>query len=196
MLPNLVFATNNPHKVEEIRTVAGHAFQVITLLEAGIHLSIPEPFDSLEANASHKAQTIHRITGQHCFSEDTGLEVAILGGEPGVKTARYAGENSSSQNNMDKLLHQMRNHTDRAAKFRTVISLILDQQEHQFEGICEGSLTKEPKGSAGFGYDPIFIPTGSLKTFAEMDLQEKSLFSHRRKAVDQLIAFLHKSIQP
>lgn len=196
MLPKLIFATINPHKVEEIRLVAGHAFQVITLQDAGIHISIPEPYDTLEANASHKSATIHRITGQHCFSEDTGLEVAILGGEPGVKTARYAGENSSARDNMDKLLEQMMHHTDRAAKFRTVISLILDEKEHQFEGICEGTISTEPIGAAGFGYDPIFIPTGASKTFAEMDMTEKSLYSHRRKAVDQLIAFLNKRIQP
>lgn len=190
MQTTLIFATNNQHKVDEIRSVIGNRFTVITLKEAGIDIDIPEPHDSLHENASEKSNTIFRITHQNCFSEDTGLEVEALNGEPGVKSARYAGEDKDFDANIQKLLQKLDGNTNRQAQFRTVISLILNEKEHLFEGICKGTIIHEKRGSSGFGYDPVFIPEGSEKTFAEMSLEEKNVFSHRRKATDLLIAFL------
>jgi XTP/dITP diphosphohydrolase len=163
----LIFATNNQHKVEEIRHVIGSSFDLLTLKEAGIDIDIPEPYDTLEANATEKSKTIYRMTNTSCFSEDTGLEVTALGGEPGVKSARYAGEDKSFDRNIDKLLAKLKDKADTAARFRTVISLILDGEEHLFEGLCNGRIIREKKGDQGFGYDPVFIPNGSEKTFAE-----------------------------
>lgn len=190
MMQTLIFATNNQHKVDEIRSVIGNRFTVITLKEAGIDIDIPEPHDSLHENASEKSNTIFRITHQNCFSEDTGLEVEALNGEPGVKSARYAGEDKDFDANIQKLLHKLDGSANREAQFRTVISLILNEKEHLFEGICKGTIIHEKRGSSGFGYDPVFIPEGSEKTFAEMSLEEKNVFSHRRKATDLLLAFL------
>lgn len=187
----LIFATNNQHKVDEIRAVLGKRFNIITLTEAGIDIDIPEPYDTLEANASEKSQTIFRLTAQDCFSEDTGLEVPVLNNEPGVKSARYSGTDRSFEKNIDKLLNKLADHSDRRAQFRTVISLILDGKELLFEGICTGMITKERSGSKGFGYDPVFIPDGGNKTFAEMQMEEKNNFSHRRKAVEKMIAYLN-----
>jgi XTP/dITP diphosphohydrolase len=192
-LKALIFATNNQHKVEEIKLVIGNKFLVKTLKEAGIDIDIPEPYDTLQENASTKSATIFKLTQENCFSEDTGLEVEALNGEPGVKSARYAGDGKNFQDNVDKLLMNLTNITNRKAKFRTVISLILNQQEYFFEGICEGTILTEQKGTSGFGYDPIFIPTGSSKTFAEMSLEEKNIFSHRKKATQQLIEFLSQN---
>ena len=186
----LIFATNNRNKVEEIRTVTGDQFNIIPLEEAGILIDIPEPHDSLEKNASEKSSVIHLLTKQNCFSEDTGLEVSALNGEPGVKSARYAGDGRDFQKNIAKLLTKLGNDTNRDARFRTVISLILDEKEYLFEGICEGKIIAEQKGIKGFGYDPVFVPDGSDKTFAEMSMEEKNIFSHRRKATDKLIHFL------
>ncbi|MBN8674152.1 MAG: RdgB/HAM1 family non-canonical purine NTP pyrophosphatase [Chitinophagales bacterium] len=187
----LIFATNNQHKVEEIRAVIGDKFELLTLQDAGIAIDIPEPHDTLEANASEKSQTIYRMTGTHCFSEDTGLEVAALNGEPGVKSARYAGDDRSFDQNIDKLLINLADKEDRSARFRTVVSVIIDGKETLFEGICEGTVIKERRGGKGFGYDPVFIPAGADKTFAEMTLEEKNLFSHRKKATEKLVAFLN-----
>jgi XTP/dITP diphosphohydrolase len=189
---NIIFATNNQNKVEEVRAVLGKLFNIITLKEAGIDIDIPEPHDTLEANASEKSKTIFKITKQNCFSEDTGLEVKALNGEPGVKSARYAGEARSFDDNIDKLLSNLKPFENRSARFRTVISLILDDKEYFFEGICNGRIINERKGNNGFGYDPVFIPTGSNKTFAEMDMDGKNKFSHRKKAMEKLIAFLSK----
>lgn len=186
----LIFATNNQHKVDEIKKVIGDQFDVVTLKDAGIDIDIPEPHGTLEANATEKSTTIHRLTNQNCFSEDTGLEVEVLNGEPGVKSARYAGEEKNFQANIDKLLAKMKGKENRNAKFRTVVSLIIHNKEYLFEGICKGRIIEEQKGKEGFGYDPVFIPEGSNKTFAEMNLDEKNLFSHRRKATDKLIEFL------
>lgn len=188
----LIFATNNQHKVDEIRQVIGTQFELLTLKEAGIDIDIPEPHATLEANATEKSSTIFKMTGTNCFSEDTGLEVAALNSEPGVKSARYAGESRSFENNIKKLLKNLEGKADRSARFRTVISLIIDGKETLFEGICEGKITQENKGTKGFGYDPVFIPDGSDKTFAEMDLEEKNLFSHRKKATEKLVVFLNK----
>ncbi|MGN6615757.1 MAG: RdgB/HAM1 family non-canonical purine NTP pyrophosphatase [Ilyomonas sp.] len=186
----LIFATNNQHKVDEIKKVIGDQFDVVTLKDAGIDIDIPEPHGTLEANATEKSTTIHRLTNQNCFSEDTGLEVEVLNGEPGVKSARYAGEEKNFQANIDKLLAKMKGKENRNAKFRTVVSLIIGNKEYLFEGVCKGRIIEEQKGKEGFGYDPVFIPEGSNKTFAEMNLDEKNLFSHRRKATDKLIEFL------
>jgi len=186
----LIFATNNQHKVDEVRQVLGNQFTIITLQEAGIDIDIPEPHDTLEANASEKSTTIHQLTGKNCFSEDTGLEVSFLKGAPGVKSARFAGEDRSFKANIEKVLLLMSNTTERQAQFRTVISLILDGKEFQFEGICEGEILAEERGEKGFGYDPIFIPTGSKLSFAEMNPEQKNACSHRKKAMDKLIAFL------
>jgi len=187
----LIFATNNQHKVEELRSLITREFHIITLKEAGIDIDIPEPYNTLEENAAGKARTIFELTGTDCFSEDTGLEVTSLHGEPGVKSARYAGENRSFDANIDKLLINLAGKPDRNARFRTVISLLIQGKETQFEGICEGQIINERKGTQGFGYDPVFIPTGSHKTFAEMSLAEKGKYSHRAKATEKLVAFLN-----
>lgn len=190
-METLIFATNNQHKVDEIRLVLGNAFNIITLKEAGIDIDIPEPHDTLEANASEKSSVIHQLTKKNCFSEDTGLEVEALNGEPGVKSARYAGEGRSFENNIEKLLENLASHANKKARFRTVISLILNDKEYLFEGICPGSIIQDKRGRNGFGYDPVFIPEGSNNTFAEMSMEEKSVFSHRKKALDKLIGFLN-----
>jgi XTP/dITP diphosphohydrolase len=186
----LIFATNNQHKADEIKPLVGDAFEILTLQEAGINQDIPEPHDTLEANASEKSSVIYQLTGINCFSEDTGLEVYSLDGQPGVKSARYAGEGRSFAANMEKLLQQLEGKEDRRARFRTVISLIIAGQETQFEGICEGTILKEPRGNEGFGYDPVFVPLGETRTFAEMSLAEKNQFSHRKKATVKLISWL------
>lgn len=190
MKTTLIFATNNQHKTDEIRSVIGDRFEIITLKEAGIDIDIPEPHDTLEANATEKSRTIHLLTKQNCFSEDTGLEVDALNGEPGVKSARYAGDGRDFQKNIDLLLSNLEGKTNRNARFRTVISLILNDKEYFFEGICEGQIMQEQSGSGGFGYDPVFIPTGGKKSFAEMSMEEKNKFSHRQKAVTRLLSFL------
>ncbi len=190
----LIFATNNPHKVREIREALGGAFEIISLKEAGIDKEIPEPHDTLEANASEKSGTIYALTGQNCFSEDTGLEVDILQGRPGVLSARYAGENASFTDNVEKLLNEMRGQENRKARFRTVISLIMNGVESRFDGICEGRITDSPSGTDGFGYDPVFIPEGADRTFAEMSLEEKNRYSHRARAVQKLVLYLNNQI--
>jgi XTP/dITP diphosphohydrolase len=187
----LIFATNNQHKVDEIRAVLQNGPEIITLKEAGIDIDIPEPYNTLEGNASGKSKTIFEMTGTDCFSEDTGLEVYALNGEPGVKSARYAGDNRSFDANIDKLLVNLAGKTDRKARFRTVISLLLKGKEYLFEGICEGTILLERKGMNGFGYDPVFIPEDSGKAFAEMEMSEKNQYSHRKKATEKLIAFLN-----
>lgn len=193
-MEKLIFATNNQHKIDEVKIVLGNIFDIITLEEAGISIDIAEPHETLEANAKEKSITIFRLTNKNCFSEDTGLEVALLNGEPGVKSARYAGNHRSFEANIDKLLDKMKNAANRNARFRTVISLILNGDETQFEGICEGTISKNIKGENGFGYDSIFVPNGSTKTFAEMTIEEKSVFSHRKKAMAKLINFLQASL--
>ena len=188
----LIFATNNLHKVDELRPLVDAKYQIITLKEARLDIDIAEPFDTLEENASAKSGTIFDLTGINCFSEDTGLMVDALNGEPGVKSARYAGEKCSFDDNVEKLLANMEGKTNRSARFKTVISLILNGEESFFEGICEGKITDSPKGNGGFGYDPVFIPHGSDKTFAEMSRDEKATFSHRAKATEKFVAFLNK----
>jgi len=190
MIKQLVFATNNANKVAEIKKVLGGSFAVIPLKDAGIDIDIPEPYDTLEQNAATKSITIFNLTGNDCFSEDTGLFVDSLDGEPGVKSARYAGEPASGKANIEKLIANLNGHEDRKARFRTIISLVLNGQEHQFEGVCEGVILQEPAGEKGFGYDSVFKPEGSEKSFAQMETDEKNVFSHRKKAMAKLIAFL------
>ena len=187
-----VFATNNHNKVKEIRSLLGNEFSIITLQEAGIDIDIPEPHDTLEANAREKSTVIFNMTGKNSFSEDTGLEIDALDGEPGVLSARYAGEQKSAADNIEKVLRLMKDKPGRSARFRTVISLILDGREHQFEGVAEGVILQDKKGGEGFGYDPIFRPEGSDKSFAEMELAEKNQYSHRAKAFKKLITFLQE----
>jgi XTP/dITP diphosphohydrolase len=191
---DLIFATHNRHKVEEIRSVLNPAIRIISLDESGIHEEIEEPFDTLEENATAKSKFIYERTGLNCFSEDTGLEVDALGGKPGVHSARYAGEERSFERNMELLLRELEGQSNRRARFRTVISLFFEGEERLFEGICNGHIAMEKRGSFGFGYDPVFIPSGEERTFGEMKLEEKSRFSHRAKAVEKLVTFLNNML--
>lgn len=191
----LIFATNNQHKVNEIQSLVGSDFKIIPLNEAGIDIDIPEPHDTLQENAFEKAMTIFNLTNQNCFSEDTGLEIMALNGAPGVKSARYAGESRDFQANIDKVLFNLTAIENPTAQFRTVICLLWNDevngiQTNYFEGICKGHIAKVMQGEKGFGYDPIFIPEGSTKSFAQMSMQEKNKYSHRQKAVSQLFEFL------
>jgi XTP/dITP diphosphohydrolase len=188
----LIFATNNAHKIAEIQSLVGPDFSIIDMKSAGIDIDIPEPHHTLNENALEKAQTIFNITKTNCFSEDTGLEIEALNGAPGVKSARYAGEDRNFQANIDKVIDQLKNIENRKAQFRTVICLIWEGQTQYFEGICKGHISLTMQGEKGFGYDPIFVPEGSKKSFAEMSMEEKNIFSHRQKAVSQLFEFLRK----
>ena len=189
----LIFATNNRHKVEELQSAVGTKIKIHTLVDAGISIDIPEPHDTLEANALEKSKTIYSLTHINCFGEDTGLEVEALNGAPGVKSARYAGDDKDFQKNIDKLLKNLEENQNRNARFRTVISLIWNEREYFFEGVCEGKVTVTQRGSNGFGYDSVFVPDGSEKTFAEMQMDEKNKFSHRKKAADKLVSFLQNT---
>ena len=189
-MTTLIFATNNEHKVSEIQSLLPKDINVITLQQAGINIDIPEPYDTLQENANTKAKTIFEITQQNCFSEDTGLEIDALNGDPGVHSARYAGEDRNFNANIEKVLSNLKNTENRSAQFRTVICLIWEQKEYYFEGICRGHIAEQNSGTAGFGYDPIFIPEGATKSFATMTMEEKNTYSHRQKAVTQLFSFL------
>ena len=186
----IIFATNNEHKVIEVRAILKKMFKILSLKEAGIEIDIPEPYNSLQENAFEKARVIHRLTGKNCFAEDTGLEVEVLNGEPGVKSARYAGEERSFEKNIDKLLSKLENKENHKAQFRTVVCLIEDGKQKIFEGTCKGTIIAQRRGDSGFGYDPVFIPDGSAKTFAEMSMEEKNRFSHRKKAIEKLTRYL------
>ncbi len=192
----LIFATNNDHKVQEIRNALDNNFEITSLKEAGIHQDIPEPHDTLEANATEKSRTIYNLKGVDCFSEDTGLEVEALQGEPGVKSARYADNEPEFADNIDKLLYKMKDQVKRQARFRTVISLIISGREYQFEGICRGTIALERIGSSGFGYDPVFTPERDTRTFGEMTLEEKKQYSHRAKALAKLTDWLKENKNP
>lgn len=190
MKRRIVFATNNAHKIAEASAVLGDRFELVTLRECGITEDIPETEPTLEGNASQKAHYIYERTGLDCFADDTGLEVAALGGAPGVRSARYATDGHNFDANNRLLLHNMEGATDRSARFRTVISLILGGREHLFEGVVEGRIAESAAGVGGFGYDPLFIPEGSDCSFAEMPAEEKNAVSHRGRAVRKLAAFL------
>lgn len=177
----LIFATNNQNKATEINAILGTAFKISTLREIGLEIDIPEPHATLEENAREKSTTIYKLTQSDCFGEDTGLEVEALQGAPGVRSARYAGEHCNTEDNIKKLLQELATEQNRKARFRTVISLIENGNEYQFEGVCEGMIAWTSHGEQGFGYDPIFIPLGSTKSFASMTLDEKNKFSHRKK---------------
>lgn len=182
----IVFATNNRHKLQEIRSILGTAVKVLSLSDIGCHADIPETGTTLETNALMKAHYVKDHYGYDCFADDTGLEVAALGGEPGIYSARYAGDDHNSEANMTKLLTNLRGLTDRTARFRTVIALLQGSEELLFEGIVEGSITEERRGTGGFGYDPIFVPSGHDKTFAELGDVTKNTISHRARAVKKL----------
>lgn len=186
----LVFATNNPHKVEEIRCKLGDLFQIKTLNELGCHDDIPETSDTLQGNASQKSHYLYEKFGCNCFADDTGLEVEALNNEPGVYSARYAGIDKDSEANMQKLLQNLEGISNRRARFRTVISLILDGKEYFFEGIVYGTILTEKHGAEGFGYDPIFQPEGYSQSFAELTMAQKNAISHRGRAVEKLLEFL------
>lgn len=188
----LIFATNNQNKATEINAILGTAFKISTLREIGLEIDIPEPHATLEENAREKSTTTYKLTQSDCFGEDTGLEVEALQGAPGVRSARYAGEHCNTEDNIKKLLQELATEQNRKARFRTVISLIENGNEYQFEGVCEGMIAWTSHGEQGFGYDPIFIPLGSTKSFASMTLDEKNKFSHRKKAVEKLVAHLHQ----
>lgn len=187
---NLVFATNNRHKLEEIRSILGASYPIVSPDEIGCFEDIPETSDTLEGNALLKARHIKTHYGYNGFADDTGLEVKALNNAPGVYSARYAGESKDSNANMRKVLKELENLSDRSARFRTVIALILEEKEYLFEGVVEGTLIEEARGNAGFGYDPVFVPEGYTETFAEMDADVKNKISHRAKAVEKLKAFL------
>jgi XTP/dITP diphosphohydrolase len=189
----LVFATNNQHKLKELQAILGGHFELLSLKDIGCEEEIPEEQPTLEGNARQKAEYIYEKYGYSCFADDTGLEIDALNGEPGVYSARYAGEAKDPQANMDKVLAKLKNEGNRKARFRTVISLALDGDEKQFEGIVEGEITRKKRGGSGFGYDPVFLPNGYEQTFAEMDLSDKNEISHRARAVQKLVEYL-KSI--
>ncbi len=188
----LYFATNNIYKLKEVQEVVGDSFQIESMRSLGINEDIPEDQQTLEGNALQKARFLYDRTGESCFADDTGLEVDALNGAPGVYSARYAGEAKNSLDNMALLLKNMSGIQNRKARFRTVIALILDGKEYLFEGIVNGTITEEPRGTAGFGYDPLFVPDGYSTTFAEMDSEAKNAISHRGRAVEKLAAFLLK----
>lgn len=187
----LVFATNNKHKLDELQAILGTQFKLLSLKDIDCNEEIPEEQATLEGNASQKAFFLYNKYGYNCFADDTGLEVEALDGEPGVYSARYAGEEKSSEANMDKVLEKLAKINNRKARFRTIISLVIDGKEKQFEGIVNGEILKERKGGAGFGYDPIFQPTGCNQSFAEMIAEEKNKISHRGRAVKKLVDFLN-----
>jgi len=187
----LVFATNNKHKVREISDLLDSNFRILGLADLNITEDIPEEAETLEENALFKARYVHEKTGKNVFADDTGLEVVALGGAPGVYSARYAGENKSFDDNIEKLLREMNGADDRSARFRTVIALILDGTEYLFEGTVDGEITRERRGNGGFGYDPVFLASGYDRTFAEIPLSEKNKISHRAKAMRQLLDFLN-----
>jgi XTP/dITP diphosphohydrolase len=186
----LLFATNNKHKITEISDLLNEDFRIIGLADVNITEDIPEDEDTLAGNALGKARYVHARTGMNVFADDTGLEVDALGGEPGVFSARYAGEGKSFDDNINKLLLRMEGVTDRRARFRTVIALILNDREHLFEGTVEGEILSERRGTGGFGYDPVFRAEGYELTFAEIPLSEKNTVSHRARAMRKLLEFL------
>lgn len=188
----IVFATNNAHKLDEVRQVVGEKFEIVSLRECGIVENIPENEPTLEGNALAKARFIYERTGFNCFADDTGLEVDALGGEPGVRSARYATEGHNDEANKRLLLERLQGVENRAAQFRTAVALILGGKEYLFEGIVRGEIALEQHGEGGFGYDPLFFPEGGDLTFAQMSSEEKNAISHRGRAVRKLAEFLQQ----
>jgi XTP/dITP diphosphohydrolase len=192
----LLFATNNKHKIREISDIISNNFTIIGLTDVNITEDIPEEGDTLADNALFKARYVHERTGMNVFADDTGLEVEALGGEPGVYSARYAGEGKSFDDNINKLLNRLEGVEERKARFRTVIALIFENREYMFEGTVEGEILRERKGTGGFGYDPVFRAAGYDQTFAEMPLTEKNRISHRAVAMRKLLNFLEGINKP
>lgn len=186
----LVFATNNQHKLRELQQILGTQIQLLSLKDIGCEEEIPENQETLEGNAAEKSFFIYNKFGQNCFADDTGLEIEALNGEPGVYSARYAGEQKDAGANMEKVLESLKEIKNRKARFRTVISLVIDGAEKQFEGIVEGKILTKKRGKEGFGYDPIFQPDGFNQSFAEMDGKQKNEISHRGRAVQKLADYL------
>ena len=192
----IVFATNNPNKLKEIQSLIPKEIEIISLNEIGCNEDIPETGDSLEANAFQKAHYIKDNFNYDCFADDTGLEIDELNGDPGVYSARYAGPERNANANMNKVLNELKGNKNRKAQFRTAIALILEGEEHLFEGKVEGYISKDKQGNEGFGYDPIFIPENDIRSFAQMSMQEKGAISHRGRAVRKLVAYLNKISKP
>ncbi len=186
----LVFASNNEHKIKEIKSLLGDSFRLLSLQDINISEDIPEEEPLIEGNALAKARYVYNASGLNVFADDTGLEIAALDGLPGVHSARFAGENKDSSENIKKVLNMLGTNENREARFRTVIALILDKKEYLFEGIVNGKIIYEKRGTMGFGYDPIFVPEGNHLTFAEMDITEKNKVSHRARAFNKLKEFL------
>lgn len=198
-MQELVFATHNEYKAREIQAILSYEYRILSLDDVAFRDPVPENENSLEGNASQKAWYVHHRLGKDCFADDTGLEVDCLNGAPGVYSARYADltdereeDETASEANIRKLLAQMHGETNRKARFRTVIALILDRREYIFEGMVGGVIMSERRGSGGFGYDPVFLPSGYTQTFAEMSLAQKNIISHRALAVLELVTFLKK----
>jgi len=189
----IVFATNNLNKLSEIKSLVPNSIEILSLNDISCNEELPETNPTIEENAIQKARYIYDNYGFNCFADDTGLEINVLGGEPGVYSARYAGEDCNAEDNIKKVLHNMQEEEDRGAVFRTVIALIINGKVTLFEGQCSGIITKTRIGMEGFGYDPIFMPKGFTKTFAEMEKNEKGLISHRGKAVKNLVRFLSEN---
>ena len=187
----LVFATNNLHKLKEVQEMLSNAIEVLSLKDIGCFEDIEETESTLEGNAKLKADYITEKYGFDCFADDTGLEVEALDGNPGVYSARYAGEHGNAEKNMEKLLNELQNKSSRKAKFRTIIALNLRNKQYLFEGICEGEILNEKSGVKGFGYDPIFKPKNASCSFAEMNSEEKNIISHRGIAIQELVQFLN-----
>jgi XTP/dITP diphosphohydrolase len=190
MEKELIFVTNNKHKLQEIRAIVGNDFQILSLADIGCFDEIEESAGTIEGNASLKAGYIWNRYGRDCFADDTGLEIDALDGRPGVKSARYAGEDCIPENNIRKVLQELDGITDRKARFKTVISLIMNGKETLFEGTVEGKILDAKRGKDGFGYDPVFLPDGFNETFAEMTAEQKNRISHRGRATQRLIAYL------
>lgn len=186
----IVFATNNQNKIREVQQLLPETIEIISLESIGCHEDIPETADTIEENAIMKANYITQKYGYDCFADDTGLEVEALDGAPGVHSARYAGEHRNSEDNITKLLKELKDTTNRNAQFKTVIALNLNGNQHLFTGIAKGKITKQRSGNQGFGYDPVFLPEGFSDTFAQISLEQKGKISHRGKATQQLIDFL------
>ena len=189
-MKQLVFATNNAHKLDEVRKILGNTFDVLGMEQIGCHDDIPETADTFEGNALIKARYIKEKYGYDCFADDSGLEINALEGAPGVFSARFSGEAHNSEKNIEKVLSLMQGVTDRTARFRTVVALVLDNNEYTFEGEIKGLILNERRGEGGFGYDPIFLPENETLTFAEMSDIQKNAISHRARAVKKLATFL------